>query len=56
MHRFNGKLVTVIISDRDKYLALKDVENSEELIGKPERMILYSDGFIPEYIEKEDIK
>lgn len=50
-----GKLskVTIISADVDKYLVLKDVDNSEELIGKPKRIIFDNNGIIPEFEERE---
>lgn len=43
--------VTMIVAERGKYLRLSDVDNSEELIGKPERMVLSNLGSIPEFEE-----
>ena len=43
--------VTIITATRGSYLRLKDIENSEELIGKPERIILNNTGKIPEFEE-----
>jgi hypothetical protein len=50
-HEF--KRVTVISTDENKYLILKNVENSEELIGKPKRIVFDRDGIIPEFEERE---
>lgn len=43
--------VTMIVAERGKYLRLVGVDNSEELIGKPERMVLNNLGNIPEFEE-----
>lgn len=43
--------VTIITATRGSYLKLKDIENSEELIGKPERLILSNEGKIPDFEE-----
>lgn len=45
--------VTIITSDPDKYLVLKDIESSEQLIGRPKRIILDNTGVIPEFEERE---
>ena len=45
--------VTTITADDGKYLILKNTENSEELIGKPVRIILNNSEFIPEFEERE---
>ena len=45
--------VTIITVDPAKYLVLKNVENSEELIGKPKRIIFDNQGIIPEFEERE---
>ena len=46
-------VVIFTVHDRNNYLALKNNDESENIIGKPERMIIKKDGFIPEMIEKE---
>lgn len=53
-HEFNT--VTIITADRDKYLKLVNVDNSEEIIGKPERIILNNKGNIPEFEEVDLIE
>ena len=45
--------VTIITVDPVKYLVLKNVENSEELIGQPKRIIFDNRGIIPEFEERE---
>ena len=47
---------TIVTAERGKYLKLKGVENSEELIGKPERIIFANNGIIPEMEEEDLIK
>ena len=51
------KLAKVIIITVDKptntYLALKNTENSEQLIGRPKRIIFDNSGIIPELEERE---
>lgn len=42
---------TIITAQRGYYLKLKDTENSDELIGKPERIIFSNYGKIPEFEE-----
>lgn len=42
---------TVITADRDCYLRVKGFEKSEEVLGKPQRIILNSGGKIPDYEE-----
>lgn len=52
------KFETIVTAERGNYLKLNGVENSEELIGRPERIILSNSGKIPEFIEeviKEDV-
>lgn len=44
---------TIVETSIDKYLVLKNVENSEELIGKPKRIIFDNQGIIPEFEERE---
>ena len=53
MQTLTCKRVTVITADTNKYLALKHMENSEEIIGKPVRLILENTGIIPEFEERE---
>lgn len=43
--------VTVITADRNKFLKLKEEDHSEDLIGRPERIILNNAGKIPEFEE-----
>lgn len=54
------KLAKVIIITVDKptntYLALKNTENSEQLIGRPKRIIFDNSGIIPEFEEREVIE
>lgn len=50
------KRVTIISTEPEKYLAFKDVDNSEELIGKPKRIIFGNDGIIPDFEEREVIE
>lgn len=45
--------ITIVTVEPTKYLVLKNVENSEELIGKPKRIILDNTGVIPEFEERE---
>lgn len=54
MNIIKGSKSTLITADQNKYLKLKNVENSEELIGKPVRTIFLNDGAIPEF-EEENI-
>lgn len=42
---------TTITADKGKYLKLLNVENSEEVIGKPHRIIFDNNGIIPEFEE-----
>lgn len=42
---------TIVTADKDKYLKLKDVSNSEQFIGKPVRIILSNEDKIPEFEE-----
>ena len=56
--------VTMVVAERGQYLRIIGVDNSEELIGKPERMVLNNVGIIPEFEEvpldvptiKEEVK
>lgn len=43
-----GKNV-IITAERGNYLAIKDLDNSEEVIGRPLRLILSTSGRIPEF-------
>lgn len=43
--------VTIVTADRGKYLKLVGVDNSEELIGRPERILLNNTGKVPEFEE-----
>lgn len=56
MRKSKFKNVTIITADVNKYLALKDTENSKEIIGKPTRLILDNSGIIPEFEEREVIE
>lgn len=47
-----GKVI-LVVAEKGKYLALKGIENSEELIGKPTRMTLDNAGITPEFEERE---
>ena len=42
---------TIITADKNKYLKLKDVANSEQSFGKPVRIIFSNEGEIPEFEE-----
>lgn len=42
---------TIVTADKDKYLKLKDVANSEQTIGKPVRIIFSNEDKIPEFEE-----
>ena len=46
-------MIVVTVTKPNKYLKLKGEENSEELIGKPRRMVFGKDGKIPELEEKD---
>lgn len=46
---------TIVTADKNKYLKLKDVSNSEQFIGKPVRIILSNEDKIPEF-EEMDLK
>ena len=45
--------VTIVTVEPNKYLALKGTENSEQLIGRPKRIIFDNSGMIPELEERE---
>lgn len=47
-----GKVI-LVVAEKGKYLVLKNIENSEELIGKPTRITLDQPGIIPEFGERE---
>ena len=53
MHKQEMKKTMIITAEPKHYLILKNMENSEELIGKPVRIILDKDGLIPEFEERE---
>lgn len=55
-HEFAKGIALVVIADEGKYLALKNVENSEELIGRPTRVMLEKAGIVPEFEEREVIE
>lgn len=42
---------TIVTADKNKYLKLKDVANSEQSFGKPVRIIFSNEGEIPEFEE-----
>lgn len=44
---------TLVTADKNKFLILKDTDNSEKLIGKPVRMIFDNSGTIPEFEERD---
>ena len=41
----------IITAERGNYLKIANLENSEERIGKPERIIFSKEGIIPEVEE-----
>lgn len=41
----------IITAERGNYLKIANLENSEEIIGKPERIIFSKEGIIPEVEE-----
>lgn len=41
----------IITAERGNYLKVTNLENSEEIIGKPERIIFSKEGIIPEVEE-----
>ena len=43
--------VTVVTAERGKFLKLKEEDRSEELVGRPERIILNNTGKLPEFEE-----
>lgn len=45
--------VTIVNADKDKYLVLKGVDNSEELIGNPVRIIFSNENVVPELEERD---
>lgn len=45
--------VLLFLAEKGKYLALKGIENSEELIGKPTRITFDDAGITPEFEERE---
>ncbi len=51
MLRDDFKNVVIVTATRGCYLKLKDTDNSEELIGLPERIIFNSRGNIPKFEE-----
>lgn len=48
--------ITIIDADMNTYLAIKNVDNSEQLIGRPRRIALDNTGIIPEFEEREVIE
>lgn len=53
IRKYGNEKLILIVADKGKYLTLKDIENSEELIGKPTRVTFENAGIIPEFEEKE---
>jgi len=51
MHIAKFEKDTIIIASPKTYLKIKDMENSEEVIGKPHRIFLSNEGIIPEFEE-----
>lgn len=51
MHIAKFEKDTIVIAAPKTYLKIKDVENSEEIIGKPHRIFLSNEGIIPEFEE-----
>ena len=51
MHIDKLTRVTIVTADSGKYLKLKEYEDSEEIIGKPVRMIFDNHGNVPEFEE-----
>lgn len=45
---------TIVTTTKGKFLKLKEVENSEELIGRPVRIIFSNTAEIPEFEEIEE--
>lgn len=43
--------VTIVTAERGNFLKLVGVDNSEELIGRPERILLNNTGKVPEFEE-----
>lgn len=41
----------IITAERGNYLKIANLENSEEIIGKPERIIFSKEGIIPQVEE-----
>ena len=41
----------IITAERGNYLKIANLENSEEIVGKPERIIFSKEGIIPEVEE-----
>lgn len=53
INEYNKHTITIVEADSGKYLTIKNLENSEEVIGKPTRIIFDNTGIIPELEEKE---
>ena len=53
IENFAKAVVITVDNPTKQYLVLKDTENSEELIGKPRKVILGNDGIIPRFEERE---
>ena len=51
MRKEDFRTATIISAEIHNYLKLKGVENSEELIGKPVRIVLSNRGKLPEFEE-----
>lgn len=53
MHKAEFQDVTIFTAEKDRYLVIEGKKDSENLIGKPVRIILSNKGTIPEFDEKE---
>lgn len=51
MTRAEFRDVVLVTADRGAYLQIVGVPNSEEIIGKPERLVLSKQGKIPDFME-----
>lgn len=52
-HQYNKNSITIITASNNKYLALKNMENSESVIGRPTQIILSNTSDIPEFEERD---
>lgn len=52
-NEFNNKTITIIEADIGKYLALNGRNNSEDLIGKPTRIVFDNSGNVPQLEERD---